>query len=103
MVALVGDLDSATADQLATELDDVGPAAHLVVDVSGLDFIDSTGLNILAVRGRSSSETGGSLVVAGAPEHIARVFDIVGLGESVGVEASVEEAMRRASISSSGG
>jgi anti-anti-sigma factor len=98
VVALVGDLDIASADELLPILAGlpINARSRVVVDVSGLAFIDSSGLNALVIGARAVEADDGWIVVAGASEHIARVFDVVRLAESVEVEASVLEALRRA-------
>ena len=93
MVTLSGDLETSTAEELRALLAGQAPGASIVVDVSGLDFIDSSGLNALAVSARAVREATGLLVVAGAPEQIARVFEIVHLSESVSVQPSLAEAL----------
>ncbi|WP_329623101.1 STAS domain-containing protein [Streptomyces sp. NBC_01255] len=76
----VGELDHHTAELLRTPLDaalDVG-RSRLVVDCSGLDFCDSTGLNVLlGARLRADAAGGGVHLVAMRPA-VARVFHITG-------------------------
>lgn len=98
VVALVGDLDTASAAEFSPRLAELprnGPA-RVIVDVSGLTFIDSSGLNALVTGARAIEANDGWIVVAGASDHIARVFDVVRLAETVQLEASVGEALRRA-------
>ncbi len=96
VLALAGELDRASAAELSLHLAGLGGnALRVVVDVSGLAFIDSSGLNALVTSSRAVEAQGGSMVVAGASPHVARIFDVVRLGETANVEASVEEALRR--------
>ncbi|MEU1225366.1 STAS domain-containing protein [Streptomyces sp. NPDC005828] len=76
----VGELDHHTADLLRTPLDGALDAgrARLVVDCSGLEFCDSTGLNVLlGARLRADAAGGGVHLVAMRPP-VARVFHITG-------------------------
>ncbi|MFB7454232.1 STAS domain-containing protein [Streptomyces sp. NPDC057027] len=76
----VGELDHHTADLLRTPLDGAldGGRARLVVDCSGLEFCDSTGLNVLlGARLRADAAGGGVHLVAMRPP-VARVFHITG-------------------------
>jgi anti-anti-sigma factor len=93
LIALSGDLDIATTDQLRSTLDRIGSASRIVIDASGLQFIDSTGLNELALRSRRAATRGGLLMLAGVSPHLARVFDVVRLQDSVRIEGSVEKAV----------
>jgi anti-sigma B factor antagonist len=95
-VSLTGDLDMATASDLRSALAEQPVAAGIVLDVSGLEFIDSSGLNTIVVGARNLTDRGGTMIVAGAPDHIATVFEIVELERSVAVDASVDAAVQRA-------
>lgn len=96
VVALEGELDLATAPALVARFDALrGRAAScIVVDVSRVTFIDSSGLNALVSAARPVP---GRLVVAAPSAHIARVLDIVRLGDVIEVEPTVEGAVRNAS------
>lgn len=98
ILALGGELDFLGAQAFSQKLTELrlSSPTTVVVDVSGLTFIDSTGLNALVAAAQSIQTEGGFLAVAGPSSHVARVFEIVRLGESVPVESSVEAALVRA-------
>ncbi|MGW8765318.1 STAS domain-containing protein [Streptomyces sp. NPDC055815] len=76
----VGELDHHTAELLRAPLDTALDAgrARLVVDCTGLEFCDSTGLNVLlGARLRADAAGGGVHLVAMRPA-VARVFHITG-------------------------
>ncbi|MDQ3671317.1 MAG: STAS domain-containing protein, partial [Actinomycetota bacterium] len=100
VVSLVGELEATSSDELSRQLAGLRGNARtrVVVDVSGLTFIDSSGLNALVMGARAVEANEGSLVVAGAPRYVARVLELVRMADSVEVEASVEEALRRAGV-----
>ncbi|MEW1698453.1 STAS domain-containing protein [Streptomyces sp. NPDC093249] len=80
LLAPSGELDHHTADLLRDPLDGALDAgrSRLVVDCSGLEFCDSTGLNVLlAARLRAEAAGGGVHLVAMRPA-VARVFRITG-------------------------
>ena len=95
VVQLAGELDLATAPELVDRLAVVRSrsASRIVVDVSRLTFVDSSGLNALVAAARPAN---GRLVVAAPSPHLARVLDIVRLGEVVEIEPTVEAALRSA-------
>jgi len=78
---LSGELDLATAPWLRDHL--AGIAANgaecVVVDVSGLSFIDSTGLSVLVDGWKRLRERGGDLVLESPSPAVAKVLDIAGL------------------------
>ena len=98
VVSLRGDLDISTADELLPNLPAPGgdDDLRIVIDLSRIEFIDSSGLNALAVSARTVKADGGWIVVAEPPEHIARTLELVKLGDYVDVEESVAQALRRA-------
>lgn len=82
-VAPKGELDIATAVQLERVLVEVDQtdADAIVLDLSGLEFIDSTGLRVvLDANERSGGPDGRLRLIAGAPA-VDRLLDIVGLRE----------------------
>ena len=97
VVALTGELDFLSASDLGARLSEMrGQTGNsVVIDVSGLTFIDSTGLNVL-VAGAQAIQATTPVVVAGASKHVSRVFEIVRLDETVRVEPTIEDAMRAA-------
>jgi anti-sigma B factor antagonist len=78
-----GELDVATADRLAQTLEPVieGGATLVVLDLSDVTFLDSSGLRTI-VRGATALEDhGGRLVVDGASPAVSRVLEVTGLLE----------------------
>ncbi len=79
VVSLAGELDMATADGLCEWLVDLAGSA-VVIDLSELTFLDSSGIASL-VRARREIERDGSELKLTRPRHnVERVLDIVGLG-----------------------
>lgn len=80
-VAIFGEVDAATAPILQEAL--VGsspdPGAELVVDCAGLEFIDSSGLNVFVANARRLAASGGRLVLVSPPASARRLFEISGL------------------------
>jgi anti-anti-sigma factor len=79
VVVLRGELDVAGAGLLEHELDrvltDHGPSA-LVLDLSNLDFMDSTGLRLVVLADQRASEEGRAFAVVRGVEDVHRVFEI---------------------------
>ncbi|MER5207868.1 STAS domain-containing protein [Streptomyces sp. NPDC002825] len=76
----VGELDHHTAELLRAPLDTALDAgrARLVVDCSGLEFCDSTGLNVLLGARLRADAAGGGVHLVGMRPAVARVFQITG-------------------------
>ena len=77
---LVGELDIGTADRLRSALAEVtGRGSTIVLDLSGLDFIDSSGLHELVVALKRERAAGGDIVLREPSPQTRRVLEIVGL------------------------
>jgi anti-sigma B factor antagonist len=65
---------------------------HLVVDLSAVGFIDSTGLGVLVGAFKRLRESGGSLAVVCADEHVRYLFEVVGLDDLIPLHRSRADA-----------
>jgi anti-sigma B factor antagonist len=76
---LVGELDLSTAEQTAAELGPLfGASGDVVLDVSELTFIDSSGIRLL-LQLHHALEDRGTLVLRSPARHVANVLEIAGL------------------------
>jgi len=93
-VHLEGTCDLASAPQLREKLAELRPPTvrSLVIDVSGLDFVDSTGLGLLLGAMRRLREAGGSLALAGATGSVLRVLEITDLDKVFPLFPDIESA-----------
>jgi anti-sigma B factor antagonist len=85
VVTAAGEIDLYTAPRLHSELVAVlsGDApVRLVVDMSGVEFCDSTGMNVLLSALRQARERGGQLELAGPRPGVLKILQVTGL-ESV--------------------
>ena len=81
ILALHGDLDMASAPGLADVLKEIA-GSTVVVDLSDLTFMDSSGISALVVaRNQMEAEGKGDLVVTRPEGILRRVLEIVGLSE----------------------
>jgi len=78
VVALRGELDASTSRGLAEQLAGA-PGSLVVVDLSQLSFMDSSGLGAIHVARRTAIENGGNLVVCRPAPMVHRVLEITGL------------------------
>ncbi|MDT4923220.1 MAG: anti-sigma factor antagonist [Pseudonocardiales bacterium] len=67
--------------------------AHtVVVDLSGVAFLDSTGLGALVEARAATSEAGGALLLVCGQERILKLFTITGLDGVFAIYPNVEQA-----------
>jgi anti-sigma B factor antagonist len=96
LVALRGEVDILSVAELrrrTAELDVLMPA-HVVFDLSKLEFIDSSGINALVQAVRTIEEHGGTGVIAAPSREARRVFEIIGLPQVVSVVHDLVAAQR---------
>lgn len=82
-IGLAGELDLSTADEVEEELESaeaLGPAV-LMLDLSGLSFLDSTGLRVVLAADDRARRDGRRLVLVRGPDPVHRVFRIALLEE----------------------
>jgi anti-sigma B factor antagonist len=95
VVRAVGELDLHTAPALQQELDSAvaADAPLIVVDLAGVDFMDSTGLSVIVATVAGVRERGGELRVVSARDKITKLFTLTGVDKQVGLFGSVAEAL----------
>jgi anti-sigma B factor antagonist len=71
------------------------PAAHLVLDMSGLSFLDSAGVGALVSIFVSRRHLGKTLALAGLTQQGSAVLQVSGLVKLLPIFPSVEEALAR--------
>jgi anti-sigma B factor antagonist len=82
-VIAAGEIDLYTAPKLQADLaaitDNIGPAARVVIDMSGVEFCDSTGMNVLLSCLRQVRERGGELELAAPRPAVKKILQVTGL------------------------
>lgn len=94
VIALAGESDVYTYDQLrgALESEAAKGVLLLIVDLSALEFMDSTGVQVLLDIRVMMSSRGGKLALASPQTTVARVLNLVGADQLIPVYPSVQEA-----------
>jgi len=78
VLCLQGELDLASAPLLETEIEgiELGTSAMVVLDLQGLQFMDSTGLRTVLSSQARVRERGGELVVTPGSSQVQRLLAI---------------------------
>ena len=99
VVAPTGEIDIATASAVRDAmLATVGPR-RLVLDLRGVEFMDTSGLSLLVEEQRRSRQRGGSFEVVPGPTRVQRLLDIAGLTPLLQMVAPPAEAVTGAADS----
>jgi anti-sigma B factor antagonist len=90
---LAGDLDLATAGEadLAILTAEESRPPLLILDLSELDFMDSTGLRVIISAASRARDEARRLVLVKGPEAVQRVFEITRLAERLEMVESADE------------
>src|SRR5688500_2337505 len=98
VIALHGELDLAGAAALEQELAQLesAPPDAVVLDLRRVDFMDSSGLRVIAVASRRAEERGGRLALVPGGDQVMRVFDITRMRERLEFVDGPEEVTRAA-------
>ncbi|AYY11743.1 anti-sigma factor antagonist [Actinobacteria bacterium YIM 96077] len=95
VVEAAGEIDVYTAPKLRERLVDIVDAGqyHLIVDVRGVEFLDSTGLGVLVGGLKRVRQHDGSLRLVCTQERILKIFRITGLTKVFTIHDTVEDAL----------
>ena len=95
VVAVKGRLNTITAPQLKTKIQELVHDGHteIVCDLSGVGFLDSSGLSALVSGLKASREHGGFLKLAGLNEQVGRIFKLTMLDRVFELFATVDAAL----------
>jgi anti-sigma B factor antagonist len=82
IVTICGEIDLYTAPRLHSELAGLlaeGMPARVIIDMSGVEFCDSTGMNVLLSCLRRARERGGELEIAAPRPAVRKILQVTGL------------------------
>ena len=80
VIAIAGEVDMDSASQLAACLLD-HPDTDIIVDLSRVDFLDSSGINVLVQAYKRVRETGHRLRTRGEQDNVLAVMRASGLDD----------------------
>jgi anti-sigma B factor antagonist len=102
ILAVAGELDIATAPELCARLDASRTVRRprMLVDLTDVDFCDSTGLRALLGAASEVRAHGGRFAIVCAPTGgVARLLDVVGASEWMGIHADAQSGLAALTVS----
>jgi len=90
----VGELDAFTVGQFRDSLTELAGGERVLIDLSGVPFLDSAGLGALIGGVRRAREGGGDVAVYGARAAVARLLHTTGFDRVATVSDSEGEALK---------
>lgn len=93
-VALIGRLNMVTATRVRESIHEaiIGNHPRIAVDMSGVSFLDSSGLGALVWAYKAAKEAGGGLVLIEPTEQVQLVLELTNMGSVLATAPSLAEA-----------
>ena len=88
----VGELDAFTVSQFRQALAELASNPRILIDMSGVPFVDSAGLGALIGGSRRARELGGDVAVSCNRPTLTRLLHTTGFDRIVTVTETVESA-----------
>jgi anti-sigma B factor antagonist len=94
-LALSGELDIVSTPVLEKTMAELSAsdAELVVVDLRGLQFMDSTGLHLLIQAQQQAHDLGRRFALVRGPDQVQRLFDLTGLTETLTIVGSPDELL----------
>ena len=96
ILALSGKLDATTAKTFEDRILGVINLGtqRLVVDLSQLDYVSSSGLRVFILAAKRLQTVGGKIVLCSMKDHVRQVFDLAGFSSMLSIYGSRDEAIK---------
>jgi anti-anti-sigma factor len=95
VLEVTGELDLAASPTLEDRLEQVfgDSVSQLIIDLRGLEFIDSTGLSVLVKAHQRSAEAGCRFGLVNGGSQVRRLLSLTGIAERLTVADAPEELL----------
>ena len=88
-----GDIDHHSARSIRMKIDEdlyrIRPRT-LILDLSGVEFMDSSGLGLILGRFSKASEIGTECILQNPNEQVMKILDVAGIGRLIRIERKKE-------------
>ncbi len=95
-VTIKGELDLHTADELRYKIDlhlnNSGSLKNMILNLRGIDFIDSSGLGVILGRYKLISKRGGKLGAVAVSPQVKRIFELSGMLKLLSIYENTDQA-----------
>ena len=85
---ITGELDHCNAPAVCRDLDRIirdASVRQLVLDLSGMTFMDSSGIGVILGRYREMRARGGRVAVRGMNRHVEKIFFLSGMNQVIDI------------------
>lgn len=103
VVRLTGELDHHTAEKVRNRIDEklmTGLYTNLIFNLSGLIFMDSSGLGVLLGRYKRVSQLGGNMILCAVNPSVYRLMELAGLFKILPLYKNEQAALEACGVTS---
>ncbi|MDR9757838.1 MAG: STAS domain-containing protein [Thermacetogeniaceae bacterium] len=97
LVKIFGDFDLELADHCRREIDrnyEKQAVKNILFDLTGISFIDSSGLGVILGRYRRVKENEGNVVIASGDSRIIKILNLSGITRLIPVYPNTAQALK---------
>jgi len=97
IVRVCGEFDLRAADYCRRDIDQklkTQGAKHILFNLGGVTFIDSSGLGVILGRYRKVTENGGKVAISNVPPRVTRILELSGITRLIPVYANESLALK---------
>ena len=96
LIVVAGEVDAHTADRVRSAVEaGLGPGTQVVVDLTDVTFMDSTGLGVFVTALKHLREQDGSLDLVITSPRVMKVFELTGLDVVIPIHEDRATALAR--------
>lgn len=96
IVKLEGELDHHISEEIRKKIDSEyynSNLKNMVLDLGGINFMDSSGIGLIMGRYKNCKEQGGKLSIVNINPKVERIIEMSGLMEIVHIYTTIEKAI----------
>lgn len=97
IVELRGELDHHTSEDLRKRIDQIyynNNLSSIVIDLKGLNFMDSSGIGLIMGRYKNCKERGGTVSIISTSSNIERILEMSGVLKLVNMYPSIDKIIK---------
>lgn len=101
IIKILGELDLVIASQFRQRVDDAWeewPVLNMILDLSQVTFIDSSGLGVILGRYKKVKERKGEFILVGFNPQIGKILEMSGIMSIIRVNDNIEDAFKALEI-----
>lgn len=87
-LSVVGEIDAHSAPDFAARLRELDGSSDRRIDMSGVEFMDSSGLRVLIEAHQAAEEAGARLILVSPGRVVSRIIEVSGLADHLHIETS---------------